>query len=264
MSSEGVTAQVKGYEAFFGFRDAPFSLAPNTRFLFDSASHAAARSQVAYALERREPVVVVTGAIGTGKTLLCRSVVERLERRTFLSIIHDPTLGQDELLKQMLQDFGVISKDRTKLTPTTRHDLTHALQEFLLSLVPLQAHAVLVIDEHLQPQWRNAAFEDTFGITHGAGIARLLLDNALPERTWHSHIGMAPGGATKSATPAVMALRGIESNLAELGSCASVTPPASWIARRPAVPSVPMPENTTPAAAWPFSAARVRKKESIG
>jgi PAS domain-containing protein len=46
--------------------------------------------------------------------------------------------------------------------------------------------AVLVIDEQLQPQWRNAAFEETFGITHGAGIARLLLDNALPERTWHS------------------------------------------------------------------------------
>lgn len=46
--------------------------------------------------------------------------------------------------------------------------------------------AVLVIDEQLQPQWRNAAFEETFGITQGAGIARLLLDNALPERTWHS------------------------------------------------------------------------------
>lgn len=46
--------------------------------------------------------------------------------------------------------------------------------------------AVLVIDEYLQPQWRNAAFEETFGITQGASIARLLLDNALPERTWHS------------------------------------------------------------------------------
>ncbi|VVM42323.1 hypothetical protein PS662_00359 [Pseudomonas fluorescens] len=46
--------------------------------------------------------------------------------------------------------------------------------------------AVLVIDEQLQPQWRNAAFEETFGITQGDGIARLLLDNALPERTWHS------------------------------------------------------------------------------
>ena len=53
----------------------------------------------------------------------------------------------------MLQDFGVISKDRTRLAPTTRHELVHALQEFLLSLVPLHAHAVLVIDEaqHLQP-----------------------------------------------------------------------------------------------------------------
>ena len=152
MSSDSST-RVRGYEVFFGFREPPFSLAPDTRFLFDGASHAAAREQVTYALERREPLVVVTGEIGTGKTLLCRSVVEQLERRTFLSIIHDPLLDRDDLLKQMLQDFGVISKDRTRLVATSRHDLVHALQEFLLSLAPLQAHAVLVIDEaqHLQP-----------------------------------------------------------------------------------------------------------------
>ncbi|MDH4582381.1 PAS domain S-box protein [Pseudomonas sp. BN415] len=46
--------------------------------------------------------------------------------------------------------------------------------------------AVLVIDEELQPQWRNAAFEHTFGITQGARIAHALLDQSLPERTWHS------------------------------------------------------------------------------
>lgn len=144
---------MKGYEAFFGFREPPFSLAPDPRFLFDSASHAAAREQVGRALERREPLVVVTGEIGIGKTLLCRSVVQKLESRTFLSIVHDPMLDRDELLKQMLQDFGVISKDRTRLAPTTRHELVHALQEFLLSLIPLKGHAVLVIDEaqHLQP-----------------------------------------------------------------------------------------------------------------
>lgn len=45
--------------------------------------------------------------------------------------------------------------------------------------------AVLVIDEHLQPQWRNAAFEHTFGITQGARISQALLDHSLPERTWH-------------------------------------------------------------------------------
>jgi type II secretory pathway predicted ATPase ExeA len=145
---------MKGYERFFGFTEAPFSLAPNTRFLFDSASHADARAQVAYALERREPLVVIIGEIGTGKTLLCRTVLERLDRKTILCVINDPQLERDELLKQMLQEFGVISKDRTKLTPTSRHELIHALQEFLLSLAALQAQAVVIIDEaqHLQPE----------------------------------------------------------------------------------------------------------------
>jgi type II secretory pathway predicted ATPase ExeA len=153
VATESAPAHVTGYERFFGLNEAPFSLAPNTRFRFESASHKAALDQVAYALARREPLVVLTGEIGTGKTLLCRTVLERLERKTFLSIIGDPLLERDDLLKQMLQDFGIISKDRTKLSPASRHELIHALQEFLISLAPLQAHAVLIIDEaqHVQP-----------------------------------------------------------------------------------------------------------------
>src|SRR5262249_38134858 len=141
------------YEAFFGFPRPPFSLAPDTRFRFQSASHSAALSQITYALERREPVVVVTGEIGTGKTLLCRTVVEQSGRKTFVSVINDPQLACDELLKRMLEDFGVISKDGTAMTPTSRHDLVHALQDFLSSLVPLGAHAVVIVDEaqHMQP-----------------------------------------------------------------------------------------------------------------
>jgi type II secretory pathway predicted ATPase ExeA/cell division protein FtsN len=143
-----------GYEGFFGLREAPFSLAPNPRFLFESTSHAAALAQVAYALERREPVVVITGEIGTGKTLLCRTVLQRLERKTFLSVINDPQLERDDLLKQLLQDFGVISKDRTRLTQASRHELIETLQAFLTSLVSIKAHAVVIIDEaqHLLPE----------------------------------------------------------------------------------------------------------------
>src|SRR5262245_48851116 len=152
MRSDSATP-VKGYEVFFGFREPPFSLAPDTRFLFDGASHAAAREQVTYALERREPIVVVTGEIGTGKTLLCRTVLEQLERKTFITTIDDPRLDRDDLLKQMLRDFGVVSKDRTTWTPTSRHDLVHALQEFLSSIAPLHAHAAVIIDEaqHVRP-----------------------------------------------------------------------------------------------------------------
>ena len=153
MSTTGHPERGDGYERFFGLNETPFSLAPNPRFLFESATHAAALAQIAYALERREPLVVITGEIGTGKTLLCRTVLQRLERKTFLSIINDPLLERDDLLKQLLQDFGVIPKDRTRMTKASRHELIQTLQAFLTSLLPIQAHAVVIIDEaqHLQP-----------------------------------------------------------------------------------------------------------------
>jgi general secretion pathway protein A len=141
------------YEQFFGLSDAPFSLAPNPRYLFESASHAHALQELAYAIQRREPLVVVTGEIGSGKTLLCRTVLQRLDQRTFVSVINNPLLERDDFLKQMLQDFGVISTDRTTAPVTSRHDLVHALEDFLASLIALDAHAVVMIDEaqHVQP-----------------------------------------------------------------------------------------------------------------
>ena len=142
-----------GYEQFFGLSDAPFSLAPNPRYLFESASHAHALQELAYAIQRREPLVVVTGEIGSGKTLLCRTVLQRLDGRTFVSVINNPLLERDDLLKQMLQDFGVMSTDRTTVPGVSRHDMVHALEDFLSSLIALDAHAVVMIDEaqHVQP-----------------------------------------------------------------------------------------------------------------
>jgi type II secretory pathway predicted ATPase ExeA len=141
------------YEPFFGFSESPFSLAPDPRFLFASASHSAALAQVAHALERREPLVVITGDIGTGKTLLCRTVLQRLPFKTFLSVIHDPLLDSDDLLKELLKDFGVIAKDPARFGGATRHQLVETLHAFLTSLAPIQAHAVVMIDEaqHLRP-----------------------------------------------------------------------------------------------------------------
>src|SRR3954470_15811197 len=142
------------YEQFFGLTDAPFSLAPDPRYLFGSASHSQALQQLTYAIERREPLLIVTGEIGTGKTLLCRTVLPRAGRRTFVSVIHNPLLDVDEFLKQLLQDFGIVSADRAAAgVPGSRHDLVHALEDFLSSLVVLNAHAVVIIDEaqHVQP-----------------------------------------------------------------------------------------------------------------
>jgi general secretion pathway protein A len=146
--------RVEKYEPYFGLTEAPFSLAPDPRFMFASASFSSALDQLAHALDRREPLVVVTGEIGTGKTLLCRAVLQQFRRKTFLSVIHDPLLERDDLLKQLLEDFGVIEKDRTRLVKRSRHELVDALHGFLRSLGALQAHAVVIIDEaqHLKPE----------------------------------------------------------------------------------------------------------------
>jgi type II secretory pathway predicted ATPase ExeA len=153
VTTPGQAQPLATYEPFFGFTESPFSLAPDPRFLFASESHSAALAQVAHALERREPLVVITGDIGTGKTLLCRTVLQRLPFKTFLSVIHDPLLEADDLIKELLKDFGVIAKDPARFGGATRHQLVETLHAFLTSLTPIQAHAVVMIDEaqHLRP-----------------------------------------------------------------------------------------------------------------
>ena len=153
VTTAGLPDQRAGYETFFGLNESPFNLVPDPRFLFASSTHSAALAQVAYALERRDPLVVITGDIGTGKTLLCRTVLQRLPFKTFLSVINDPLLEADDLIKELLRDFGVIAKDPARFRGATRHQLVQTLHAFLSSLAPIQAHAVVMIDEaqHLRP-----------------------------------------------------------------------------------------------------------------
>ena len=147
-----------GTEEFYGLSTRPFGLTPDLRFVYQSRSHSQAFKEVTDALQRREGLVVITGEIGTGKTVLCRALLETFhEARTFLSVILDPLLSVDDLLYQVLGDFGLISPEaRTSHKPlpeATRHQLVKTLHQFLSSLIPLNAHAVILIDEaqHLSP-----------------------------------------------------------------------------------------------------------------
>ena len=110
------------------------------------------------ALRRREGLIVITGEIGAGKTMLCRTLLETFDdARTFLSVILDPGLSVSDLLHRVLADFGLVSPGGARhpepLTDVTRHQLVTTLQQFLASLIPLNAHAVIMIDEaqHLSP-----------------------------------------------------------------------------------------------------------------
>ena len=135
------------YEDFYGFVQRPFSLTPDPRFLYRSESHDLALQQVWQAIRRKEGFIVLTGDIGTGKTTLCRTLLEQFDQTTFTALILNPFLSVEELLREVLLSFGVVSKDALKsgrLSTASKHELVRTLHDFLLSLVPLHGSAVCV------------------------------------------------------------------------------------------------------------------------
>src|SRR5580765_3295858 len=138
------------YETYYGFAERPFSLTPDPKYLYRSPSHANAFELLQYAVSRREGFVVITGDIGTGKTTICRALLEQIDRTTFTALVLNPFLSEEDLLKRILQDFGVVSRESIKagrLAGVSKQDLIETLYDFLLGLIPLKASAVLIIDE---------------------------------------------------------------------------------------------------------------------
>jgi general secretion pathway protein A len=145
------------YEEFYGFVQSPFTLAPDPRFFYLSESHDEAIRLLLQSIRRKEGFIVLAGDIGTGKTTLCRALLEQLDTTTFTSLILNPFLSVEELLREVLLDFGVVSREAVRsgrIASATKHELASALHDFLLSLVPIRGSSVLIIDEaqHLSPQ----------------------------------------------------------------------------------------------------------------
>jgi general secretion pathway protein A len=143
-------AGTQTYEEYFGLGQSPFSLAPDPQFLYLSESHEDAIRQLLDAARRNESVIVLTGDVGTGKTTIARALLTRLDRTSFASLVLNPFLTVDELLRELLLDFGIVSRDDIRsgrAVAASRHDLTSTLHDFLLSLHPIGGHGVLIIDE---------------------------------------------------------------------------------------------------------------------
>lgn len=130
----------------------PFGLSPDQRFIYRSDAYIWAFEQITTTVRQREGLVLVVGEPGTGKTLLCRTLMSRLTGHHPVCVIVDPCVSIEELILQMLQDFGVL-RQGVRPERLSRHDLVATLHRFLASLIPLNTTAVLVIDEaqHLDP-----------------------------------------------------------------------------------------------------------------
>ena len=139
------------YESFFGLNDKPFSLTPNPRYVFYSQQYREAEGQLLYGINNREGFMLVTGQPGTGKTTLCRDMMEKLDRNKIHSaLIFNPFLNAHEMLSALLTEFGV-----TATQNASRKELLDRLNQFLLAQLVLGKSCVAIFDEaqHLSTEF---------------------------------------------------------------------------------------------------------------
>jgi type II secretory pathway predicted ATPase ExeA len=138
------------YEAFYGLREQPFALTTDPRFLFMSDAHRRAYEELLTGLRRREGLMLLTGETGMGKTTLCRAVIDAVGPRTFSALILNPYMSDAEVLRVMLRDFGLVTRDEIRKGAFAKADvpqLLDTLEGFLRSLLALNSYAVVIIDE---------------------------------------------------------------------------------------------------------------------
>jgi MSHA biogenesis protein MshM len=134
------------YLEHFGLRDAPFRITPHTEFFFAGANRGATLEGLLYAITAGEGLVKVTGEVGSGKTMLCRVLIERLPKSVETIYLAVPSLTRDEMLASIASDLGIDTAG------ATTHKLMRSLQDKLIELHTAGRQVVALIDEaHAMP-----------------------------------------------------------------------------------------------------------------
>ncbi len=129
------------YKDFYKFIDEPFNVTSDPTFFFSSSRHLEAFSHLIYGIQQRKGIIVITGEIGTGKTTLCRTLLNRLDSNVKTALILNPNFSESQLLQLVVKDLGIKGYFRNKLS------LINALNEFLIEENNLSNNVVLIIDE---------------------------------------------------------------------------------------------------------------------
>jgi general secretion pathway protein A len=129
------------YLKHYNFLEMPFNITPDPRFLYYSKHHREAYDHLMYGIMERKGFIELTGEVGSGKTTICRALLSSLEDNVQTALILNPSLNETQLLRAMLNDFG--------LEPETNDHLAYieCLNDFLLTQYRTGINVALLIDE---------------------------------------------------------------------------------------------------------------------
>ena len=138
------------YQSYFGLTEAPFSIAPDPRYLYMSQRHQEALAHLLYGVNGGGGFVLLTGEVGAGKTTVCRCLLEQIPESCDVAYIFNPKLTVAELLSTICVEFGIAyPPDNTSIKV-----FIDCINAYLLDAHAKGRHTVLIIDEaqNLSPE----------------------------------------------------------------------------------------------------------------
>lgn len=129
------------YLEIYGLKQSPFNITSDPRFFFESLSHKEVLASLFYGIQEKKGIILITGEVGTGKTTLCKALLNKLPPNIKTSLILNPYFSEVQLLQAIVEDFGLKPKKKTRL------DIINVLNSFLVDINSNGENAVVIIDE---------------------------------------------------------------------------------------------------------------------
>lgn len=131
------------YAGFFGLKENPFSLSPDARYLFLSEQHRDALNCLIYGIKERKGFVLISGAVGLGKTTICRRLLASMDDSVETALIFNTAVSEVDLLETILDEYDISVSNESR----NKKYYIDALNAFLLQNYAAGKTAVLLIDE---------------------------------------------------------------------------------------------------------------------
>jgi len=131
------------YSEYFGLRESPFSIAPDPHYFYISNGHREALAHLLYGINSEGGFVLLTGEVGTGKTTVCRCLLQQMPDNCEIAFILNPKLSSVELLASICDEFKIPYPKGNE----TIKELVARINDFLITASQEGKRAVLIIEE---------------------------------------------------------------------------------------------------------------------